>query len=144
MCFWFINLSTFFNISKIISFTKLTPWFSVSIIPIKNNNSKLMLKERKISYRTINWICNFYGPNIELFFTGWRYYGIFLFRKPFFVPLDLDITKCILAKDFDYFSGRGIYYNEKYEPICRYMFIIRSMYLKQSNLCFSQLPIFSI
>lgn len=54
------------------------------------------------------------------FFTGWKYFGFFLYGKPCFVPLSLDITKCILAKDFDHFSERGLYYNEKDDPICKH------------------------
>lgn len=38
-----------------------------------------------------------------------------------FVPLDLEIVKSILTKDFNHFPDRGTYYNEKDDPLCMYI-----------------------
>lgn len=51
--------------------------------------------------------------------SGWKYFGLFFGGIPFLVAMDLDILKLILTKDFNYFSGRGFYYNEKDDPICK-------------------------
>lgn len=59
-----------------------------------------------------------------ILFTGWNYFGMFIGVTPFFVTIDLHVIKCILVKDFNYFSERGIYYNERDDPICKYYIIM--------------------
>lgn len=39
---------------------------------------------------------------------------------PYFVTFDLDMLKNIMARDFNHFSDRGLYYNEKDDPLCEY------------------------
>ncbi|KAK9696345.1 Cytochrome P450 [Popillia japonica] len=53
---------------------------------------------------------------------GYKYGGIFSFLRPTFVPVDLDIIKHIMIKDFQYFVDRGVYYNEKTDPLSAHLF----------------------
>lgn len=48
---------------------------------------------------------------------GLKYGGIFVGPSPRLVLLDLDLIKQIFIKDSFYFTGRGIYFNEKDETI---------------------------
>lgn len=48
---------------------------------------------------------------------GWKYGGMFLFASPNIVILDLDVIRNILTKDFQYFTDRTTYVNEKDDPL---------------------------
>lgn len=43
--------------------------------------------------------------------------GIYLYYQPIALLTNLDIIKQVLIKDFAYFQDRGLYYNEKDDPI---------------------------
>ncbi|KAI4459126.1 cytochrome p450 [Holotrichia oblita] len=55
---------------------------------------------------------------------GHKYGGIFTSLRPVFVPVDLDVVKLIMIKDFQYFVDRGVYYNEKDDPLSAHLFSI--------------------
>lgn len=52
---------------------------------------------------------------------GHKYFGIYLFFRPCFVPTDPKFIKLILAKDFQHFNFRNFYYNEKDDPISAHL-----------------------
>lgn len=53
---------------------------------------------------------------------GAAFSGIYLFTRPTLMIVDLDLIKTILVKDFNIFPNRGIFHNEKDDPISAHMF----------------------
>lgn len=43
--------------------------------------------------------------------------GFYFFLRPTLLILDPDLIRSVLVKDFQFFQGRGIYYNEKDDPM---------------------------
>lgn len=52
---------------------------------------------------------------------GHRHGGIYMFATPMYFPVDPEIIKTIISKDFKYFTDRGIMYNEKKDPISAHL-----------------------
>lgn len=50
--------------------------------------------------------------------------GVYLFHVPLALALDLEFVKNVLIKDFQYFQDRGMYYNEKDDPLSAHLFAI--------------------
>ncbi|KAK9696322.1 Cytochrome P450 [Popillia japonica] len=55
---------------------------------------------------------------------GYKFGGAFTLLRPAFVPVNLDILKHIMIKDFQYFVDRGVYYNEETDPLSAHLFSI--------------------
>lgn len=56
-----------------------------------------------------------YDLTLEIFkkfkAEGHKYAGFYLTTGPIFIPIDLDLIRRILVKDYDYFCDRGFYFN---------------------------------
>ncbi|XP_019551619.2 probable cytochrome P450 6a17 [Aedes albopictus] len=53
--------------------------------------------------------------------TGGKFGGMFFFVNPVALILDLDFAKDVFVKDFQYFHDRGVYSNEKVDPITAHL-----------------------
>ncbi|XP_037952488.1 cytochrome P450 6a8-like [Teleopsis dalmanni] len=51
-----------------------------------------------------------------------NYIGLYSYIQRALIVLDLELVKNVLIKDYEYFSTRGIYYNEKDDPISAHLF----------------------
>lgn len=79
---------------------------------------------------------------------GKKFYGIWSLFKPILLIRDPELIKCIFVKDFVYFRDRGIYVNEKDDPLAGMNWLgIRfnsTFYSKQKNGIFFLAHLFSI
>ncbi|KAK4878993.1 hypothetical protein RN001_007139 [Aquatica leii] len=55
---------------------------------------------------------------------GFKHVGLFSFTTPEYMPIDLQIIKSILVKDFNYFTDRGMYVNEEIDPLTGNVFML--------------------
>lgn len=57
--------------------------------------------------------------------------GLYFFHSPVLLALDLDFVKNVLIKDFNSFQERGVYYNEKDDPLTAHLFSVEGTRWKQ-------------
>ncbi|XP_055549578.1 cytochrome P450 6a2-like [Wyeomyia smithii] len=55
---------------------------------------------------------------------GVPYGGVFMLTSPLLYILDVKLIKTLLVKDFNYFPNRGVYFNEKDDPLSAHIFAI--------------------
>lgn len=51
-----------------------------------------------------------------------KFGGIYFLTEPIFMPIDTELIKSILSKDFSHFLGHGFTFNEKYDPLAAHLF----------------------
>nr|QZM07469.1 cytochrome P450 monooxygenase CYP6TE1 [Lasioderma serricorne] len=61
---------------------------------------------------------------------GHRYGGIYLFALPNFVPVDTEVVRDVLVKEFQSFFDRGFYYNEV-DPLSMHLLSLEGMKWKR-------------
>ncbi|XP_031346448.1 probable cytochrome P450 6a13 [Photinus pyralis] len=67
------------------------------------------------------WLQKFYQSFKK---RGEKHAGIYIITSPNYVPIDPEIIKNIMQRDFAHFVDRGFYYNEKDEPLSAHLFAI--------------------
>lgn len=70
--------------------------------------------------------------------------GIYFFTNPVAFITDLDFLKSVLIKDFQYFQDRGMYYNEKDDPLSGKDAFIGQIYVQTINKNFLKAHLLSI
>ncbi|KAK4878165.1 hypothetical protein RN001_010671 [Aquatica leii] len=55
---------------------------------------------------------------------GYKHVGLFSFTTPEYMPIDSDIIRNILVRDFNYFCDRGLYANEEIDPLTAHLFFL--------------------
>ncbi|XP_023310268.1 probable cytochrome P450 6a20, partial [Anoplophora glabripennis] len=86
------------------------------------------------------------GEHIALLYKeakarGWKGCGFYTMAVPIYMVLDLDLVKNIMTKDFNNFMDRGIYFNEKADPLSVHLLAITGM--KWKNLRAKLTPTFT-
>ncbi|XP_045483362.1 probable cytochrome P450 6a14 [Harmonia axyridis] len=56
---------------------------------------------------------------------GARHGGLFFLWVPLYMPIDIEIVKSIIQVDFQHFVNRGIYVNEKADPLSAHLFSLQ-------------------
>lgn len=60
----------------------------------------------------------------ELKSLGHKHGGSYVFTVPFYIPTHQDYLKNVMSKDFSHFTNRGMYHNEKPDPLSAHRFAI--------------------
>ncbi|CAG9859768.1 unnamed protein product [Phyllotreta striolata] len=55
---------------------------------------------------------------------GHKFFGIYKFWSPYFIPIDLDLIKCILQQNFDHFPNHYSFLNEANDPLSENLFCL--------------------
>ncbi|KAF5285130.1 hypothetical protein FQA39_LY16819 [Lamprigera yunnana] len=55
---------------------------------------------------------------------GHKHGGLYFFTNPVYLPVHVDYIKNVMAKDFRYFTDRGVYCNERSDPLTANLFFL--------------------
>lgn len=103
-------------------------WFFYSIIRTwKDSGVPSSEQNLKTIYNVFARKMNFAQAMLEVYTEmkakGAKFCGTFV-PFPAFVPIDPEVIKNIMQKDFNYFVNRGVFYNEKHDPLSAHLFSI--------------------
>lgn len=76
----------------------------------------------------------------EMKSKGAKFAGCFM-PFPVFIPIDPDLIKAVMQKDFNHFVNRGVYFNEENDPLSAHLFSIEDA--KWKNLRAKLTPTFT-
>ena len=62
---------------------------------------------------------------------GLQHFGLYSVTKPVYVPIDPDILKHILVKDFNSFMDRGFFINHDIDPLSGHLFSLEGQQWKE-------------
>lgn len=62
--------------------------------------------------------------DVYLKYKSHRYVGLYTFNKPVLMINDPDLARIVMTKEFEHFHDRGIYYNEKVDPLSGHLFML--------------------
>lgn len=105
-----VNTILYFLVAAAISFYLYYKW----LISYWQRHGFPYLTDNSFFEDVNNTICRSYTAFKR---KGFKFGGIFVFSKPAFIPIDLDLIKNIMQRDFEYFVNRDLYVNEKAEPL---------------------------
>lgn len=83
-----------------------------------------ILQKLTLGEEALNWYNEYKAK-------GCRYIGLYFFHQAIFMPIDREIVKNMLGKDFDHFFNRGTYCNEEDDPLSAHLFALEGMKWKQ-------------
>lgn len=73
--------------------------------------------------------------------NGHKFGGVYMMAKPTYIAITPDFIRAIMNVDFQHFTDRGFYHNEKWEPLSGHLFFIGGT--KWRNLRAKLTPTFS-
>lgn len=68
---------------------------------------------------------------------GHKHCGLYFVSRPFYMPIDPEYVKAILTKDFVHFADRGLYYDEKQEPLGAHLLVLEGEQWKKMRTKFT-------
>nr|CAI5854948.1 unnamed protein product [Callosobruchus analis] len=77
---------------------------------------------KKIMKREISFGDRFAEMYTEMKSKGWKFGGTYILIRPSFLPIDLELIKSILQRDFPHFMNHGFYVNEEADPLTGHLF----------------------
>lgn len=79
----------------------------------------------KIAYTNFSFIVKDFYKKFKGSSSG-DYAGVYFLNKPVLLVLTPEFAKTILAKDFQYFVNRGVYFNKEDDPLSANLFFIEN------------------
>ncbi|XP_045460602.1 probable cytochrome P450 6a14 [Harmonia axyridis] len=117
---------------------KLNYWKSrglqVSDISPLENLLNIIFARNSFADRGLELYTDFKSKGIE-------HGGFYILLKPFYMPINLDLVKSILQVDFQHFVDRGVYMDEKNDPLSAHLFSLTGK--KWKNLRYKLTPTFT-
>lgn len=124
--YWYIDIVTLlvFFVSLLLAYVSYQmKYFERKKIPYKQptffigNIGSTLLQKESFSELTLSMYNYFKKQKLS-------FGGLYFLFEPTFMPLDPAIVKSMLQSDFQHFHDRGVYFNEKDDPLSAHLFSI--------------------